>query len=108
MPRLGLGFLLLAELTLIPDWHACLKCPGFPHLFQVWFGPGNLNHGPFGTLFGLNKFLNVIEGGAGLEVIVGGVFLYDVFRYGGILRSMHQGVHYHLIYVGVAVLCRTL
>ena len=64
------------------------------------FGPGNLNYGPFGTLFGLNKFFNVIEGEAGLEVIVGGVFLYDVFRYGGILRSMHQGVHYHLIYVG--------
>ena len=36
-----LGFLLLVELTLIPDWHACLKCPGLPYLFQVLLYAGH-------------------------------------------------------------------
>ena len=46
------------------------------------------------------SFFNLIEGEAGLEVIVGGVFLHDIFGYSGILLSLHQGVHYHLIHVG--------
>ena len=65
----------------------------------LW-GPGELSLAPFGALFGLYKFFNLLKGQAGMEVVVGGVFLHDVFGYDIIFQSLHQGVQYHLVRVG--------
>ena len=44
-------------------------------------------------------FFNFLEGVVVLEVVVVGIFLLDVYGYGGVFQSLHQGVHYHLVCV---------
>ena len=35
-----------------------------------------------------------------LEIVVGGIFFHGVLGYGGIFKSLHQGVNLHLVHVG--------
>ena len=44
--------------------------------------------------------LNDVFFKAVLEVIIGGVFLHDIFGYGGVFQSLYQGVHDNLVCVG--------
>ena len=67
---------------------------------QLLLGPGQLSHASFCVLFSLNEFLKFLEGEAVLGFIVGGVFFHDVFSYGGVFQSLHQGVHYRLVCAG--------
>ena len=59
---------------------------------SIWLilGHGELSRGPFGNLFCLNELFDFLEGEAVLEVVVGGVFLHDVFGYGSLFQSLHQ------------------
>ena len=54
----------------------------------------------FAAFFGLNEFYNNLEGEVALEVVIGGLFLHDVFGYGGVFQSLYQGVHDNLVCVG--------
>ena len=63
-------------------------------------GPGELSYTPFGALFGLNLLFDFLDDEACLKVVVGSVFLYVAFGYGGISQSLHQDKHYHLVRVG--------
>ena len=52
-------------------------------------GPGEINHAPFGTLFGLDDYFDLCKVEAVLEVVVGGLFLHDVLGYGDVFQSLH-------------------
>ena len=67
---------------------------------QLLLGPGELSHSPFGAFLGVDELKNLFDGDAVLDVIVVGVFLHDVFGYDSIFKSLHQGVHDHIICVG--------
>ena len=38
-----------------------------------------------------------LEGEAVLKVVIGGIFLHNIFGYGVVFKSLQQGVHYHLV-----------